>query len=309
MDRRDQARRRSALSSHLQHCCLRRTFSSIGLLCPPAGGQSGREEDARLRLRPGVVPSQFTFRPKVQARPSPIDRRQAAALRVAACKATANQESFGPKTKLQTVEEELLEAKKRIGELEAANTKLQAEVDDLRTQVFRFESIKDEGAQLQFFTDLSKDMWSALWDFLKPTRENLLSASSAAAEASGRVNAPGAGRPPTLSMEDELLMTLMRIRLAREEQDLAYHFGVSQSTVSRITSMWINILYLRLGLIPIWPKWQDSKKRCQPHSRRRIHQPLPSLTRRSWSVKFRLLCPCRVSITQVINPIPQSRDL
>ena len=51
-------------------------------------------------------------------------------------------------------------------------------------------------------------------------------------------------------MEDELLMTLMRIRLAREEQDLAYHFGVSQSTVSRITSMWINFLYLRLGLIP-----------------------------------------------------------
>ena len=133
---------------------------------PP--GQSGREEDARLRLRPGVVPSQFTFRPKVQARPSPIDRRQAAALRVPACKATANQERFGPKTKLQTVEEELLEAKKRIGELETANTKLQAEVDDLRTQVFRFEIIKGEGAQLQFFTGLSKDMWSALWDFLNP---------------------------------------------------------------------------------------------------------------------------------------------
>ena len=35
MDRRDQARRRSALSSHLQHCCLRRTISSLGLLCPP----------------------------------------------------------------------------------------------------------------------------------------------------------------------------------------------------------------------------------------------------------------------------------
>ena len=174
------------------------------------------------------MPSQFTFRPKVQARPSPMDRCQAAALRVAACKATANQESFGPKTNLQTVEEELLEAKKRIGELEAANTKLQAEVDDLRTQVFRFESIKGEGAQLQFFTGLSKDMWSTLWDFLKPTRENLLSASSAAAEAGGRVNAPGAGRPPTLSMEDELLMTLMRIRLATEEQDLAYHFGVEK---------------------------------------------------------------------------------
>ena len=55
MDGRDQARRWSALLSHVQHCCLRWTCSSLGLLCPPPSpGQSGCEEDTRLRLRPGV---------------------------------------------------------------------------------------------------------------------------------------------------------------------------------------------------------------------------------------------------------------
>ena len=81
-------------------------------------------------------------------------------------------------------------------------------------------------------------------------------------------------------MEDELLMTLMRIRPAREEQDLAYHFGVSQSTVSRITSMWINFLYLRLGLIPIWPKWQDVEETMPASFKETYPSPLPSLTRR-----------------------------
>ena len=37
------------------------------------------------------------------------------------------------------------------------------------------------------------------------------------------------------------------------EQDLAYHFNISQSTVSRITCTWINFLYLKLKEIPLWP--------------------------------------------------------
>ena len=38
------------------------------------------------------------------------------------------------------------------------------------------------------------------------------------------------------------------------EQDLAHRFGVSQSTVSRVTTTWINLLYLKLKKIPIWMK-------------------------------------------------------
>ena len=45
---------------------------------------------------------------------------------------------------------------------------------------------------------------------------------------------------------------LVRLRLGLLEQDLAYHFGVSQSTVSRIINTWINFIYLQLKQIPLW---------------------------------------------------------
>ena len=80
--------------------------------------------------------------------------------------------------------------------------------------------------------------------------ENVLSAKSAAAEEEGRLNCPGARRKPQLSQDDQLLI-MMRLRLGRNEQDLAYQFGVSVSCVSRTIIMWINFMYLRLGLIPI----------------------------------------------------------
>ena len=92
---------------------------------------------------------------------------------------------------------------------------------------------------------------------MKPFPENIISGKSAATEAEGRTNAPGAGSKATLSLEDQLLMTVMQLRLGQAEQDLAYHFGVWASGVSRTLVRWLNFLYLRLSLIPIWPKWED----------------------------------------------------
>ena len=120
-----------------------------------------------------------------------------------------------------------------------------------------YENVKSDNAQLLFLTGLSVNTWSALWTFLKPFPENIISGKSAATEAEGRTNAPGAGSKATLSLEDHLFMTTMHIRLGRAEQDLAYQFGVSASCVSRTTVMWLKFLYLRLSLRPLWPKWED----------------------------------------------------
>ena len=64
-------------------------------------------------------------------------------------------------------------------------------------------------------------------------------------------------RPRTLPPMEEFFMTLLRLRLGLMEQDLAHRFGVSQSIVSRVTTTWINLLYLKLKEIPIW-----MKKKC-----------------------------------------------
>ena len=46
---------------------------------------------------------------------------------------------------------------------------------------------------------------------------------------------------------------LCRLRLGLYEQDLAYRFGVSQTTVSRVCSTWINLCYCKFKEVPIWP--------------------------------------------------------
>ena len=61
-------------------------------------------------------------------------------------------------------------------------------------------------------------------------------------------------RPRTLPLMEQFFMTLLRLQLGLMEQDLAHRFGVSQSTASRVTTTWINLLYLKLKEILIWMK-------------------------------------------------------
>lgn len=48
---------------------------------------------------------------------------------------------------------------------------------------------------------------------------------------------------------------LVRLCLGLFEQDLAYHFAVSQSTVSCIINTWINFIYLQFKQISLWIPW------------------------------------------------------
>ena len=49
-----------------------------------------------------------------------------------------------------------------------------------------------------FFTGLDTEMWTALWTFLNPSAETILSGRYAVKEEEGRSRYPGAGRKPTL---------------------------------------------------------------------------------------------------------------
>ena len=56
-----------------------------------------------------------------------------------------------------------------------------------------------------------------------------------------------------LSPKNEFFLTLCRLRCNLMEDDLAYRFKISQPTVSRIFTTWVNFLYYKLKEIPIWP--------------------------------------------------------
>ena len=57
-----------------------------------------------------------------------------------------------------------------------------------------------------------------------------------------------------LSLENQMLLALTRLRLNLLYEDLAVRFGVSIGTVSSIFDAWLNIAYIRLGWLIVWPK-------------------------------------------------------
>ena len=120
-------------------------------------------------------------------------------------------------------------------------------------QRFRTSSISDDNAKVRFYTGFST--FSALlvcFNFLGPAVDRLnYWASTSAKDKHGSKSTKGRKRilPPL----EEFFVLLVRLRLGLFEQDLAYRFGVSQSTISRIINTWINFLYLQLKEIPLWP--------------------------------------------------------
>ena len=61
------------------------------------------------------------------------------------------------------------------------------------------------------------------------------------------------GRHRMLSPIDKFFLVMIQLCLGLLEKDLAYRFGISQPTVSRILITWINFLYLQFQCIPLWP--------------------------------------------------------
>ena len=45
--------------------------------------------------------------------------------------------------------------------------------------------------------------------------------------------------------------------------ELADQFVISKATVSNTFVRWINLLYLRVGVLPLWPRWEEVRE-CMP---------------------------------------------
>ena len=74
---------------------------------------------------------------------------------------------------------------------------------------------------------------------------------------------PGPSR--IVSLEDEILMTLMRIRLDCPVEDLAYRFGVSPSLATSIVTTFIIFLSLELKPLIYWPSPGETLSYTHPH--------------------------------------------
>ncbi|XP_028274010.1 protein ALP1-like isoform X2 [Parambassis ranga] len=64
----------------------------------------------------------------------------------------------------------------------------------------------------------------------------------------------------SLKPTQELLITLMKLRLNLSEEFLGHLFGIDQSTVSEIFRRWIDVMACRLHSLILWPEREDLRR-------------------------------------------------
>ena len=61
-----------------------------------------------------------------------------------------------------------------------------------------------------------------------------------------------------LNTENQLLLTLMKVRLDLHVEDLSFRFGLCKASVSRIISTWIPFLGMELQPLIYWPTVEET---------------------------------------------------
>lgn len=128
------------------------------------------------------------------------------------------------------------------GDLQLDNLKLREEIFQLRDRLAKMDldqdSFMNDNKKTLFFTGLpNADVLLIVYNAVEPfIKETAIT---------------------SLTKFQQLLLTLMKLRLNLYFKYLAYRFGVSQQTASRVFYNTINILYCRLKTLVFWPDRND----------------------------------------------------
>ena len=118
---------------------------------------------------------------------------------------------------------------------------------------FCIEDIADNDDAIQFYTGFCDfQALKICYEFLGTSVHHLKYWGS-----NSKVNSVEfRGTSRAMTPLNELFLVLCRLRCGLLEKDLAFRFQVSQSTVSRILTTWINALYFKFKDISLWPSKQ-----------------------------------------------------
>ena len=114
------------------------------------------------------------------------------------------------------------------------------------------EHVRNDDNQFRFYTGLKYFQFVTLWEFLGPSATKLTYWST-----TQKGNTKTAGKSPSkrpgparkLSPQNELFLTLVRLRCGLLNRDLAFRFCIAESTVSDIVTTWVQFLYLQFSRI------------------------------------------------------------
>ena len=103
--------------------------------------------------------------------------------------------------------------------------------------IISVESLTNTPSAFKFYTGFeNSDHFRYLLEFLGPAADQLSYKSR------------------LLTTEEELLVTLIKLRCNKPNQELAFMFGVSMHVVSQTFTTWLNFMYFSFKEINIWPE-------------------------------------------------------
>ena len=110
----------------------------------------------------------------------------------------------------------------------------------------------DDDAAINFYTGFeSYQMFHICFQYLEKSANHLKYWGRQSHTLS--IEKRGSGSSRSLSPINEFFLVLCRLRCGLMECDLAYRFGISQPTVSRILITWINCMHMKFKEVSIWP--------------------------------------------------------
>ena len=137
-------------------------------------------------------------------------------------------------------------------------------MEELQTKheksLFRLENIKSNNCQINLYTSFPD--YDTLLHFYRTILESdaKVMRQWRSSESKDGYAEEKTGRSHKLPLLEQLFLTLVRLRLGPFEFDLANRFGISQSSVSRIIAMWLNLLFHSLKALERYPSWHIVKK-------------------------------------------------
>lgn len=116
---------------------------------------------------------------------------------------------------------------------------------------FCYENCSQHSAQFKFYTGLTVPQFIHLFSSLGTAVDNLAYYKSKGSGKRQRIKTK-----MKLSPQNQLFLTLVRLRVGLLHKDLAYRFKLSISTVSTIVTTWIQLLYSRFKKLDMFPDRQ-----------------------------------------------------
>ncbi|XP_067650547.1 uncharacterized protein [Haliotis asinina] len=116
-------------------------------------------------------------------------------------------------------------------------------------------TIQSDDDTCKFYTGLTTSLFTIILNLLMPKAKKLnYWRGSDTAGLTDHAQTPGRrGRPRVLTLTEELLLTLARLRQGFDSEVLAYLFQIDNSSVSRIFTTRISFMYHELQFLVSWP--------------------------------------------------------